>query len=93
MVIVLHGENELEIEEALTELRGSVGDAAAQSMNVVILAGRRVGPDELQAACAVMPFLAACRLVIVEGLFTRERRWAPKKRKACRPECRCWAPR
>ena len=45
-------------------------------MNVVFLDGRRVSPDELQAACAVMPFLAACRLVIVEGRFTRERRWA-----------------
>ncbi|GBD10196.1 hypothetical protein HRbin22_02461 [Candidatus Thermoflexus japonica] len=76
MVIVLHGENELEIEEALVELRRSVGDAAAQSMNVVTLDGRRVTPAELQAACAVMPFLAACRLVIVEGLFTRERRRA-----------------
>ncbi|MFN3929941.1 MAG: DNA polymerase III subunit delta, partial [Thermoflexus sp.] len=76
MVIVLHGENELELQEALKELREAVGDAAAQSMNVVVLDGRRVSPAELQAACAAMPFLAARRLIIVEGMFARERRRA-----------------
>lgn len=74
MVIVLHGENELELEEALRELREAVGDAAAQSMNVIVLDGRRVSPAELQAACAAVPFLAARRLIIVEGMFARERR-------------------
>ncbi|HXF69344.1 MAG TPA: DNA polymerase III subunit delta [Thermoflexus sp.] len=76
MVIVLHGENELELEEALRELREAVGDAAAQSMNVIVLDGRRVSPAELQAACAAVPFLAARRLIIVEGMFARERRRA-----------------
>lgn len=75
-MIVLHGENELELEEALRELREAVGDAAAQSMNVIVLDGRRVSPAELQAACAAVPFLAARRLIIIEGMFARERRRA-----------------
>jgi len=76
MVIVLHGENELEIEEARTALEASVGDAATRSMNILSLDGRRISPPELQAACAAAPFLATHRLVIVEGIFTRERRRA-----------------
>ncbi|WP_448592195.1 DNA polymerase III subunit delta [Thermoflexus hugenholtzii] len=76
MILLFHGENELEIEEALRELRGEVGDAAAQSMNVIVLDGRRISPAELQAACAAMPFLASRRLVVVEGWFARERRRA-----------------
>ncbi|MDW8064949.1 MAG: DNA polymerase III subunit delta [Anaerolineae bacterium] len=70
----MHGENDLEMKEALVELQESIGDAAARSMNVVTLDGRRVTPAELHAACAAMPFLASRRLIIVEGLFTRERR-------------------
>ncbi len=76
MILLLHGENDLEIEEALAELREAVGGAAAQSMNVIALDGQRVSPAELQAACAALPFLAARRLVIVEGWFARERRRA-----------------
>lgn len=74
MIVLLHGENDLEIEEALVTLREAVGDAAAQSMNVVRLDGQRVSPGDLQAACTALPFMAARRLVIVEGFFARERR-------------------
>ncbi|MBO9362564.1 MAG: DNA polymerase III subunit delta [Thermoflexus sp.] len=76
MILLFHGENELEIEEALWELRREVGDAAAQSANVILLDGRRISPAELQAACTAMPFLAFRRLVIVEGWLARERRRA-----------------
>lgn len=79
MIVLLHGENELEIEEALAALREAVGDAAAQSMNVIVLDGQRISPAELRNACAALPFLAAQRLVIVHDLFARERRRAKEE--------------
>jgi DNA polymerase-3 subunit delta len=39
--------------------------------NTVVLDGRKTSLAEVTAACDTVPFLAACRLVIVEGLLAR----------------------
>ena len=71
MIHVLHGTDEFSIDEALRELRASVGSPELREANTSIFEGATTTPGELMAAACVVPFLADRRVVVVRGLLTR----------------------
>lgn len=72
MLYLVHGEDEFRRSEWLAEIRQTVAlDAAIAALNTVVLDGRRLTAEELEAACGATPFLADKRLVIMEGLAAR----------------------
>jgi DNA polymerase-3 subunit delta len=71
MFYILHGENELERSEQVTDFKHKVGDESVRDLNVTILDGRKTTLSELQHAAEAIPFLADKRLVVVEGLLAR----------------------
>jgi len=68
---ILHGEDDFSVKEALTEIKAGLGDEASLATSTTVLQGQSVTPAELMATCDTIPFLAPCRLVIVEGLLGR----------------------
>jgi DNA polymerase-3 subunit delta len=74
---ILIGEDDFSIRQELEAIKKSAGDPAALMPNTTVLDGVKVTPELLHAACETMPFLAAKRLVIVEGLLER---FEPKKK-------------
>jgi len=71
LIHVLHGDNELSIEEAVRDLRAAAGPPEVSEANTSVFRGATVVPAQLMAAACVAPFLAERRVVIVEGLLTR----------------------
>jgi len=70
---IFHGENEFDRDEAAAKLRRELatGDPAMVELNTTVFDGGRLTMGELRHACDAIPFMAACRLVIVDGLLTR----------------------
>ena len=75
---VLYGDDFL-VSEALMELRDDVGPEDLRDANSHRLAGPDVSPQEIQAVCNAVPFLASYRLVIVEGLLGRFESAQPRR--------------
>ncbi len=75
---VLYGDDFL-IAEALRELRDGVGPDELRDANSHRLAGADASPQEVQAICNAVPFLAEYRLVIVEGLLGRFESGTPRR--------------
>lgn len=71
MLHVFFGKDPFSLRERLDELRSSLDDDGMLASNTVVLDGRRTSLAEVTAACDTVPFLAAHRLVIVEGLMAR----------------------
>lgn len=71
MLHVFFGKDSFSLRERLDELRSSLDDDGMLASNTVVLDGRRTSLAEVTAACDTVPFLAAHRLVIVEGLLAR----------------------
>jgi len=71
MLHVFFGKDSFSLRERLDELRSSLDDDGMLASNTVVLDGRRTSLAEVTAACDTAPFLAAHRLVIVEGLLAR----------------------
>ncbi len=71
MFFILHGDNEFEISERLTDFKQKIGDESLRDLNITALDGRKTTLGEVQHAAEAIPFLADKRLVIVEGLLTR----------------------
>lgn len=70
VIHILHGTDSYQVRAALREIRDEL--AAADDMlasNTAVLDGRTLTPQELLAHATAVPFLAAGRLVIVEGLL------------------------
>ncbi len=88
MLHVLIGEDDYSISQALEEIKRSIGDPTALLTNSTIFDGRQVTIEELQAACATVPFLAEKRLVVVEGLLERfeSRNKSSRKKSARQPD-------
>ena len=70
MIRVLHGDDEFGIDEAVRQIRASLGEDAAES-NTVEFEGRNFKPGEVEAAARTVPFLADRRVVLVRGLLRR----------------------
>ena len=71
MFYILHGDNEFEISERVTDFKQKIGDESLRDLNINVLDGRRTTLSEVQHAADAIPFLADKRLVIVDGLLTR----------------------
>src|SRR5512139_2283622 len=71
MFYILHGDNEFEISERVTDFKQKVGDESLRDLNITVLDGRKTTLSEVQHAADAIPFLADKRLVIVDGLLTR----------------------
>ena len=71
MLHVFFGEDSFSLRQRLNELRSSLDDDGMLASNTIVLDGRRTSLAEITAACDTVPFLAAHRLVIVEGLLAR----------------------
>lgn len=72
MITLIHGPAELLRAETLAEIRAGISDDATMAdLNTARLDGPQVAVADLQNACDALPFLAARRLVIVEGLLRR----------------------
>jgi len=69
LLYILYGEDDFSLAEALTEIKGRLGDKAMVDTNTTVLQGQNITPEELIATCDTIPFLAPNRLVIVEGLL------------------------
>ena len=75
---VFYGDEFL-VSEALKELRDGVGPDELRDANSHLLAGAETSPQEIQAVCNAVPFLASYRLVIVEGLLGRFESAQPRR--------------
>src|SRR5690242_17698847 len=72
MLQIFYGPDSFSRAEALAALRRSLDDDGMLATNTAIFDGKGVKPDELFAACDTVPFLAAHRLVLVEGLLAAQ---------------------
>jgi DNA polymerase-3 subunit delta len=71
MLYILYGEDDYSLQQYLDELKKSVGDVTVLALNTTVLEGAQVTVNQLRSVCEVVPFLAAKRLVIVNGLLER----------------------
>lgn len=70
MIHLLHGKDDYQVRQALSVIREDLAaDDDMLRTNTTVLEGRGLSPDELLAHVTAAPFLAAHRLVIVEGLL------------------------
>jgi DNA polymerase-3 subunit delta len=72
MLQIFYGPDSFSRAEALAALRRSLDADGMLATNTAVFDGKSVKPDELFAACDTVPFLAAHRLVLVEGLLAAQ---------------------
>lgn len=71
MIYLLYGEEDFLIQDALARIRAGFGSGDMLELNTVRLDGGSVSYPEFEAAVSTIPFLADCRLVLVDGLLKR----------------------
>jgi DNA polymerase-3 subunit delta len=71
VLYVFYGKDSFSLRDRLDELRASLDADGMLSTSTTLLDGRKTTPAEVMAACDTVPFMSACRLVIVEGLLSR----------------------
>ncbi len=71
MLYILWGEDDFSLQEKLQEIKNELGDMSLLVTNTNILEGQRLSLNELKAVGEAMPFLAAKRLVMVNGLLEK----------------------
>ena len=70
MIHLLYGKDSYRVRRALASIRDALADPDDMlSSNTTVLDGGTVTPGELLAHATATPFLAANRLVVVEGLL------------------------
>jgi len=71
MLYIFYGRDTFSLRRALVDLKASLDSDGMLESNTSLLDGRQLSPEELMAVCDTVPFLAAQRLVVVEGLLAR----------------------
>lgn len=71
MIAVLYGKDDFSAHEALAALKHELDTDGQLADNTTRVDGASARPDELLALCQTIPFLGACRLVVVQGLLGR----------------------
>jgi DNA polymerase III subunit delta len=71
LLYIFWGEDDFSIEEALQEIKNTLGDASMLSTNTTVMEGQKLNLNEFKAVGEAMPFLSEKRLVIVRGLLER----------------------
>jgi DNA polymerase-3 subunit delta len=80
LVYILFGTDDFSLRQKLEEIKSTLGDKESLALNTSVLDGRRLTAPQLINTCNTVPFLANCRLVIVEGLLERsEQSTGPKR--------------
>ena len=72
MIHLLYGKDSYQVSSALSSIKNALAVADTDKMlasNTTVLDGRGLTPDELLAHATAVPFLAADRLVVVDGLL------------------------
>lgn len=70
MLYVFHGPDDFSRAEKIAALRAAMGDPATAEMNMALLDGRTLRLSDLRQHTDAMPFLAAKRLIIVNGYLS-----------------------
>ena len=65
VVIILHGDDIVRINEEIAKLKARVGDASTAELNISVLDGRNASVEQLETASRSMPFLAERRLTVL----------------------------
>ncbi len=73
--IVIHGDDDVGAEEALTKLRGEMGTSPNADFNISEFDGSVSDVSEIISAVSSYPFLADARMVIVRGML----KWLTRK--------------
>jgi DNA polymerase III subunit delta len=68
---IFYGPDSFSRGEALTALKKSLDTDGMLASNTNVLEAKSLTPQHLQMVCDALPFLAANRLVVVEGLLAR----------------------
>jgi DNA polymerase-3 subunit delta len=71
LIYLIHGEDDVSVEEAVAAMKANAGPAELRDVNVTMLEANGLTPEELAAAAFTIPFMADRRLVIVRGLLSR----------------------
>lgn len=71
MLYVLFGEDDFSRQQALNEIKSTIGDETALATNTTVLDAPQATVDQLRNVTEAMPFLAEKRLVIINGLLER----------------------
>lgn len=87
MIYLFVGRDTFSRRKAVAELKGALGPPETQEVNITLLPGASLAPDELLGICRAVPFLAERRLVLVERLLEQfnERLTNGRPRDATRP--------
>jgi len=80
LVYILFGTDDFSLRQKLEEIKSTLGDKESLALNTTVLDGRRLTVPQLINTCSTVPFLANCRLVIVESLLERFDQAAATKR-------------
>ncbi|HRF97315.1 MAG TPA: hypothetical protein PLZ51_19035, partial [Aggregatilineales bacterium] len=72
---LVHGEDDVGIEEAVNKLRGEMGTSPNADFNISEFDGQVTDVSEIISAVSSYPFLADARMVIVRGLL----KWLTRK--------------
>lgn len=67
VIYLLHGDDDFGMTGFLKAMEEKLGDSSAAQMNTTYFEGNTLDLEELRGAAAVIPFLAARRMVIVEN--------------------------
>jgi DNA polymerase-3 subunit delta len=65
VVYLFHGDDELSISEAITNLKSKLGDQASVELNLTTLDGRSLSIEEFETSSKSLPFLAERRITIL----------------------------
>ncbi len=71
MLYILSGKDDFSRNEALVEIKKSIGDPTLCEANTTIIRGEQITLEQLRNICETVPFLTDKRLVIIEGLLGR----------------------
>lgn len=71
MIHLLYGDEEFLVQEEAANLRAGLGSGDMMDLNTARLDGATVSFPEFEAAVCSIPFLADCRVVLVQGLLSR----------------------
>jgi DNA polymerase III subunit delta len=69
LLYILWGEDEFSLEEALQEIKNTLGDPSLLSTNTTLLDGHKLTVNDIRSVGQAMPFLAEKRLVVVKSLL------------------------
>ncbi|MDP7532664.1 MAG: DNA polymerase III subunit delta [SAR202 cluster bacterium] len=91
MIVLLYGEDEVGVEETLAKMKEATGPEDLRDVNVTVLMGSDLTPENLAMAAFTLPFMTDRRLVVVKGLLTRFQGQGPSRGGARRKELEPWS--